>query len=40
MHLRAISWGSVEWIHLAHDRNLWRDLVHTAMKLRVLALRS
>jgi hypothetical protein len=33
------GWG-VEWIQLAQDRDLWRDLVNTVMNLRVLAPRS
>jgi hypothetical protein len=28
---------NVEWIHLAQDRDRWRALVNTVMKLRVLA---
>jgi hypothetical protein len=32
--------GGVEWIQLAQDRDLWRDLVNTVMNLRVLAPRS
>jgi hypothetical protein len=39
IHLRDIGWGSVEWIQLAQDRDRWRDLVNTAMNLRVLAPR-
>jgi hypothetical protein len=31
---------SVEWIHLAQDRDRWRAVVNTAMKLRVLVPRS
>jgi hypothetical protein len=37
MDLREIGWGSVEWIHLAQDRDRWRALV---MNLRVLAPRN
>jgi hypothetical protein len=40
IYLREIGWGSVEWIQLAQDRDRWRDLVNTLMKLRVLASRS
>jgi hypothetical protein len=36
MDLREISWGSVEWIHLAEDRDRWRAFVSTVMKLPVL----
>jgi len=25
----------VDWIHLAHDRDQWRDLVNTVMNIRV-----
>jgi hypothetical protein len=32
--------GGVEWIHLAHDRDLWRAVVNVVMNLRVLAPRS
>jgi hypothetical protein len=35
--LREISWGSVDWIQMAQDRDLWRALVNTVMNLRVLA---
>jgi hypothetical protein len=37
MDLREIGWGSVEWIHLAQDRDRWRAVVNTVMNLRVLA---
>jgi hypothetical protein len=40
MDLREIGWGSVEWIHLAQDRDHWRALVNTVMNLRVLAPQS
>jgi hypothetical protein len=40
MNLRETGWGSVEWIQLAQDRDLWRDLVHMVTNLRVLAPRS
>jgi hypothetical protein len=40
MDLREIGWGSVEWIQLAQDRDGWRAVVNTVMKLRVLAPRS
>jgi hypothetical protein len=40
MDLREIVWGSVQWIQMAHDRDRWRALVNTVMKLRVLTLRS
>jgi hypothetical protein len=36
MYLRETGWGSVDWIRLAQDRDRWRALVNTVMKLRVL----
>jgi hypothetical protein len=33
--LREIEFGDVDWIHLAQDRDRWRALVNTAMRLRV-----
>jgi hypothetical protein len=33
--LREIGWGGMDWIHLAQDRDQWRALVNTVMKLRV-----
>jgi hypothetical protein len=35
MDLREIGWDGVDWIELAQDRNQWRALVNTEMKLRV-----
>jgi hypothetical protein len=40
MDLREIGWGSVEWIQLAQDRDRWRAVVNTVMKLQVLAPQS
>jgi hypothetical protein len=40
MDLMETGWGSVEWIQLAQDRDRWRAVVNTVMKLRVLAPRS
>jgi hypothetical protein len=34
-NLRAVWWEVVDWIHLAQDREEWRALVNTVMKLRV-----
>jgi len=28
------GWEDVNWIHLAEDRDGWRNLVHTVMNLR------
>jgi len=33
MDLREIGWESVDWLHLAQDRNQWRALGKTAMHL-------
>jgi hypothetical protein len=35
MDLREIGFWDVDWIHLAQDRERWRDLVNTVMNLRV-----
>jgi hypothetical protein len=37
MELTQISWGCMEWIHLAQERNVWRALVNTVVNLQVLA---
>jgi hypothetical protein len=34
------GWGSVEWIQLAQDRDLWLGVVSAVMNLWVLAPRS
>jgi hypothetical protein len=34
MDIREIGLGCVEWIQLAHEKDRWRDLVNTVMKLR------
>jgi hypothetical protein len=34
MNLREIGWDGMDWIELAHDRDQWRALVNTVMKLR------
>jgi hypothetical protein len=31
MDPRKIGFGSVDWIHLAHERDRWRTLVNTLM---------
>jgi hypothetical protein len=33
---RKIGWEVVDWIYLAQDRDQWRALVYTVMKLQVL----
>jgi hypothetical protein len=33
MDLRERGWGSMDWIHLAQDRDQWRALVNSAMNL-------
>jgi hypothetical protein len=35
MDLREIEWDGMGWIDLAQDRDQWRALVITVMKLRV-----
>jgi hypothetical protein len=35
INLRGIGWGGMDWIDLAQDRDKWRALVNTVMKLRV-----
>jgi hypothetical protein len=37
MDLRETGWGSVEWVQLVQDSELWWDLVNTVMNLWVLA---
>jgi hypothetical protein len=35
MGLREKVWEDVEWIHLAENRDQWRDVVNTLMNLRI-----
>jgi hypothetical protein len=35
MDLRDVGWDGMDWIDLAEDRDRWRALVNTVMKLRV-----
>jgi hypothetical protein len=35
MDLGEVRWGDVDWIGLAQDRNSWRALVNSELKLRV-----
>jgi hypothetical protein len=40
MDLREIGCGSVEWIHLAQDRDHWRAVVNAVMNLQFLVPQS
>jgi hypothetical protein len=40
MDVREISWGCVEWIHIAQDRERWRALVNAVVNLLFLASRK
>jgi hypothetical protein len=35
MDLREIRWKGVDWIRLSQDRDQWRALINTVMKIRV-----
>jgi len=35
MDLGGKGWVDIDWIHLAQDRDHWRDVVSTVMNLRV-----
>jgi hypothetical protein len=35
MDFREIGWGGMNWIDLDQDRDQWKALVNTVMKLRV-----
>jgi hypothetical protein len=35
MDLREIGWDGMDWIDLGQDKDQWRALVNTVMKLRV-----
>jgi hypothetical protein len=35
MALKERRWGSMDWIDLAQDRDLWRAPVNTVINLRV-----
>jgi hypothetical protein len=35
MDVREIGWDGVDWMDMAQDRDQWRTLVNTVLKLRV-----
>jgi len=35
MDLQEVSWGAIDWINLAHDRDRWQRLVNAIMNLQV-----
>jgi hypothetical protein len=35
MDLREVVWGGVDWIDVAQNRDRWRAVVYTVMKIRV-----
>jgi hypothetical protein len=35
INLGEREWDGMDWIDLAQDRNNWRDVVNTLMKLRI-----
>jgi hypothetical protein len=35
MDVQVIGWEIVDWMHLAQDRDHWRDLVNTVINLPV-----
>jgi hypothetical protein len=36
MDMREVGWEGMDWMHLIQDRDQWRAVVNTVMKLRVL----
>jgi hypothetical protein len=36
LDIMAVRWEVVDWIHMAQERDQWRNLVKTVMDLRVL----
>jgi hypothetical protein len=35
MNLQEVGWGTMDWIALAQDREMWRSLMNAAMNFRV-----
>jgi len=35
MDLQEVRWGDMDWIDLAQDRNMWRDVVNAVMNRRI-----
>jgi hypothetical protein len=35
MDLRETGWSGMDWVDLAQDRNCWRPLMNTVIKLHV-----
>jgi hypothetical protein len=35
-HLKELRWEDMDWIDLAQDRDMWCEVVNTAMNLQVL----
>jgi hypothetical protein len=35
MDIREIGWKDIDWMQLAQNRDQWRALVNTVMKLRI-----
>jgi hypothetical protein len=35
MDFREIEWNGMDWVDVAQDRDQWRALVNTVIKLRV-----
>jgi hypothetical protein len=33
--LQEVGWGGMDWIDMAHDRDMWRAVVSVVMNLRV-----
>jgi hypothetical protein len=35
MDLRETEWGGMDWIYVSQDRDQWRAILYTVLKLRV-----